>query len=247
MKRPAIFAAALALLFYAELGGYAAPDKERPVSEFIGQLSYLLDSVPRPPAVSEAEVIELEERDPKTYIFINRAKAHPPAPVNLGGDGRLTLLRQDNGEQLSSAYRRSDGTYDQAELDKINRLMRCRLTGKETPVSIKLVEILDAIEDRFGRRGLTVLSGYRTPTFNRQLPGAARWSMHMLGWAADIRIPGYSPARVAAYARKNPAGGVGYYPDAAFVHLDAGYPRHWTVRRPPVIGPAIKPAPVPAK
>ena len=125
--------------------------------------------------------------------------------------------------------------------------MRCRLTGRETPVSVKLIEILDAIEDRFGKRGLTLLSGYRTPKLNSRISGAARRSLHMLGWAADIRVPGYSPARVAAYARKMHAGGVGYYPDVAFAHLDAGRPRHWVVRRHSNTRAAGTPAVVPTK
>ncbi len=193
--------------------------------------SSLLDTAPEPPSVTEAEVIELEEGDVQTYIFVRGAAAHPPAPVNLGGDGRLTLTRPDYRERVTAAYRNGDGTYNQAELDKIQRLMRCRQTGKETAISIKLLEILDLIEDKFAKSGLTLLSAYRSPKFNRKLPGAARWSTHMLGWAADIRVPGRSPAEVADFAAKMKEGGVGYYPDAAFVHLDSSRPRHWEVRK----------------
>jgi uncharacterized protein YcbK (DUF882 family) len=198
----------------------------------------MLDSVPAPPEVTEAEVVELEEGDPETYIFIRGAQANAPKPVNLGGDGRLVLTRRDSGEQLNVRYRGRDGVYDQGELDKIRRLMRCSLTGKETEVSIKLVEILDAIEDHFGKRGLILLSGYRTPKLNSLVSGAARRSLHMLGWAADIRVPGYTPAKVASYARKMRAGGVGYYPDIGFAHLDSGHPRYWLVRRSRRVGTA---------
>ncbi|MCX5785916.1 MAG: DUF882 domain-containing protein [Elusimicrobia bacterium] len=247
MRRSIAFAVAIFLLFYAASKGCAAPDKEIGAAELIEQFTSMLDSVPEPPAVSEAEVIELEDGDPETYIFISRAKLHPPKPVNLGGDGCLALSRPNSGEQISSCYRNRDGTYNQNELDKISRIMRCRLTGEETRISIKLIEILDAIEDRFGKRGLTLLSGYRTPALNSRTHGAARWSLHMLGWAADIRVPGYSPAKVAAHARKMRAGGVGYYPDVAFVHLDAGYPRHWVVRRPSNTRADNKPSAVPSK
>lgn len=247
MRGPAAIAVLAFLQLYAEPRAGAAADTGFNPSEFIERFSSLLGDAPEPPAVTEAEVIELEEDDPRTYIFINRAKAHPPVPVELGGDGRLTLTRQETGEQATSFYRNKDGSYSPAELAKINRVMRCRLTGKDIPVSIKLVEILDAVEDRFGRRGLTLLSGYRTPTLNRQVSGAARWSLHMLGWAADIRVPGSSPAKVAAYARKLGGGGVGYYPDAAFTHLDSGHPRHWTVRRAPALRPAPGPQAAPAK
>ena len=247
MRRSAVFPAALLIFFYPGTASRAAQDKEISASELIEQFTSMLDSVPAPPEVTEAEVIELEEGDPETYVFIRGAKAHPPKPVNLGGDGRLTLIRPDIGERTASRYRNRDGTYDQAGLNEIQRLMRCRLTGRETPVSILLLEILDAAEDRFGKSGLTLLSGYRTPKLNSRVPGAARRSMHMLGWAADIRIAGRSPAEVAAYARKIDAGGVGYYPDAAFVHLDSGRPRHWLVRRAPKPGAAVKPPSIPSK
>jgi len=246
MRRFAAFTAAIFLLFPA--GGLrAAPDREISASEFIENFSDLLGSVPEPPAVTEAEVIELEEGDPETYIFVHGAAAHPPAPVNLGGDGRLTLTRPDAGERISAAYRNTDGTYDQGEIDKINGIMRCRLTGKEAEVSIKLLEILDAIEDRFGKRGLTLLSGYRTPKLNGRVPGAARRSLHMLGWASDIRVPGQGPDKVAEFARKLNAGGVGFYPDAAFVHLDSGRRRHWEVKRPAKPRAAGAPARAPSK
>jgi uncharacterized protein YcbK (DUF882 family) len=244
MPPPVLFTLAL-LLFgppaYAGQGG-GAQTREVSASEFIEQLPAMLEAVPAPPDVTEAELVELEENDPETYTFVNAARAHPPRPVNLGGDGRLALSRPASGERVFARYRNKDGTYNAEELEKINKLMRCRLTGKEAPISVKLVEILDAIEDKFGKEGLTVLSGYRTPTLNHWLPGAASRSLHMLGWAADIRVPGHGPAEVAAYARKLRAGGVGYYPDASFAHLDSGRPRHWTVRRPGAPRPAAAPA-----
>lgn len=231
MRRAAAFTALLLPSFLAGPPPCSAADKEISASEFIEQFSSLLDNAPEPPDVSEAEVIELEEGDVQTHIFVRDAKAHPPRPVNLGGDGRLTLNRPDTRERVAAAYRKADGTYDQAELDKIQRIMRCRQTGKEAAISIKLLEILDLIEDKFGKTGLTLLSGYRSPKFNKKLPGAARWSTHMLGWAADIRIPGRAAAEVADFAAKVNEGGVGYYPDAAFVHLDSSRPRHWEVRK----------------
>jgi len=233
MRRHTAFAAAFLLLFCAAPGAEAARDKEISADEFLERLPDMLDSVPEPPAVTEAEIVELEEGDPETYVFIHGNIAHPPPPANLGGDGRLDLSRPDTGERLAAVYRNRDGSYNQDGINKIQRLMRCRLTGKETPVSIKLLEILDAVDDRFGARGLTLLSGYRTPRLNKSLRGAARRSMHMLGWAADIRVPGHTPAEIKEFSGRLGAGGVGYYPDTAFVHLDAGRPRSWEVRKPP--------------
>lgn len=244
MKTPVIITAVLLLPAWAARAGRAAPATEISASELIENFSSMLESAPEPPSVTEAEVIELEEGDPKTYVFIRGAGAHPPKPLNFGGDGRLTLSRPDRGETAVARYRNRDGTYNQEEFGKLDRLMRCGLTGKDTRISLKLLEILDAVEDHFGKRGLTLLSGYRTPTFNKWVPGAARRSLHMLGWAADIRVPGSSPAEVGAYARKLRGGGVGSYPDAAFTHLDSGRPRNWIVRRapdPPRAAPAAVP------
>lgn len=233
MPKRLFLAAALALPLCAGQG------KEISVSEFMENLPSLLDAAPEPPPVTEAQVIELEEGDPQTYIFIQDGKAHPPAPVNLGGDGLLTLQRNDTRESAAVRYRGKDGSYDKAELARLDRLMRCSATGKETQMSVRLVEILDAVEDRFGGRGLVLLSGYRSPRFNRKVQGAARWSLHMLGWAADIRVPGRTPLEVADFAARLGAGGVGHYPDAAFVHLDAGRTRSWEVKKPEP--PAKKP------
>lgn len=227
MTKRLLLAAALALPLCGGQG------RELTADEFLQNLPALLDAAPEPPPVTEAQVIELEEGDPETYIFIQDGKAHPPPPVNLGGDGALTLLRNDTRESATVRYRGKDGAYSQPELARLSRLMRCSATGKETPMSVRLVEILDAVEDRFGSRGLVLLSGYRSPRFNRKVKGAARWSLHMLGWAADIRVPGRQPREVAEFAAGLGAGGVGYYPDAAFVHLDAGRSRHWEVRNPP--------------
>ena len=243
MSRAAAFAVLLLPLFFSGPSLSAAAAKEISASDLIDQFSSLLDTAPEPPDVSEAEVIELEEGDVETYIFIHGATAHPPRPRNLGGDGRLALNRPDTRERVVAAYRKADGSYDQAELAKIWSIMRCRQTGKETEISIKLLEILDLIEDKFAKSGLTLLSGYRSPKFNRKLPGAARWSTHMLGWAADIRVPGRSAAEVADFAAGMKEGGVGYYPDAAFVHLDSSRPRRWEVRKKSKPSRAAQPAP----
>lgn len=53
-------------------------------------------------------------------------------------------------------------------------------------------------------------------------------SQHSRCKAADIRIPGVSPSRVAAYARTIPGiGGVGTYRHTSIVHVDVGPRRDW--------------------
>lgn len=233
-------AAASLALFFA-LPSPTVRAGELSVSEFMDKLPVLLEHTPEPPKVTESQIDEMEEGDVETFIFLKDALAHPPRPVNLGGDGRLALVRPDTGESAVSFYRNRDGSYDYKEIERINKVLRCSRTRKTAEITPKLVEILDAVQDHFGSRWLTVLSGYRTPRYNREVPGAARRSLHMLGWAADVRVPGKDPAEVAEFARSLGAGGVGYYRQAAFVHLDAGRRRGWDAPE----GPAAvkKPAP----
>jgi uncharacterized protein YcbK (DUF882 family) len=76
-----------------------------------------------------------------------------------------------------------------------------------------------------------VVSSYRTPVTNEALRedgGAqAEHSQHMLGKAMDIRVPGVSTRDLRDAASCLRSGGVGYYEQDKFVHLDVGRMRYW--------------------
>jgi len=154
----------------------------------------------------------------------NQGGFQPSDPtINVRGDGSLTLKSTHSGETVS--VRRNGNKFDDAALQKVTHLMRCRLTGQEMPIPEKLVELLSAIDAHFQHRGIYITSGYRSPRLNSSLKGAAKFSLHMKGWAADINIPGASPSSVRAYAATLGAGGVGAYP--SFTHVDIGRGRQW--------------------
>ncbi len=185
------------------------------------------------PDITEEEVQDVEDNESEGGdIFISTETVEPPMPVNLGGNGKLTIIRRDTGEKILLNYRTRDGGYDMDEVAKFDHVTRCSLDSSEADMSIKLMELLDAVEDHFGKRGITLLSGYRTLALNRSLPGAAEHSLHMLGWAADIRVPGYTTTAVKKFALRLGAGGVGYYPSKGFTHVDVGRVRYWMVRAP---------------
>jgi uncharacterized protein YcbK (DUF882 family) len=178
------------------------------------------------PEMTDEEDTEIDDpQEEESQSGINPDQ--PPVPVNLGGDGTINLKLQRTGEELSVKYRNDDGTYNQEALTQINHLMRCSMTSRETDMSIKLVELLNAIQDHFGKTQLIVLSGYRSPDLNKTIPWAAKNSRHMLGWASDIRIPGYTAKEVTQYALSLEVGGVGYYPGNGFTHVDVGRVRYW--------------------
>lgn len=91
----------------------------------------------------------------------------------------------------------------------------------QTLINKKLVEYLEKIREHFGKP-ITVTSGYRCVTHNRNV-GGATGSRHAKGDAADIVISGVTPAEVAKYAENIGIKGIGLYEtskDGHFVHID---------------------------
>ena len=74
----------------------------------------------------------------------------------------------------------------------------------------------------------TLLSGYRSPATNSTIRGAATNSLHVRGFALDLSQPDRSVRQLHRAATSLKAGGVGYYPNRNFVHVDCGSVRHWT-------------------
>jgi uncharacterized protein YcbK (DUF882 family) len=79
-----------------------------------------------------------------------------------------------------------------------------------------------------------IISGYRSAQTNAMLrerggatTGVASHSLHMDGQAIDIRVPGVKLERLRDAAKSLKIGGVGFYPDLDFVHVDVGRVRYW--------------------
>lgn len=186
-----------------------------------------------------AELAVMDEAEAASYIADRErveekgAQVNPGAPEasQLGGDGVISLYHQWHRETVEVRYRDARGNYIPEAMDRIKRLFRCRLTGREMEVPAKLIEIIDALQDRLGKRTVTVICGFRSPELNGALAdasdGVAKKSLHMRGWAADIKIEGVRTSALRDAARALRAGGVGYYPSDGFVHVDVGPVRSW--------------------
>ena len=85
-------------------------------------------------------------------------------------------------------------------------------------IDTELVNVLQKIRAHFGK-SVTITSAYRTPGKNKAVGGQA-YSQHLYGKAADIKVSGVSPKKVAAYAEKllPNKGGIGTY--GSFTHVD---------------------------
>ena len=100
------------------------------------------------------------------------------------------------------------------------RVKEFACTDGSDPIFIDsdLVNILQKIRTHFGK-SVTITSAYRTPGKNKAV-GGTTYSQHLYGRAADIKVNGVSPKKVAAYAETllKSKGGIGTY--STFTHID---------------------------
>ena len=114
----------------------------------------------------------------------------------------------------------------------ISVLMRDHYNNKIHPIDPHLLDIAHNLQSRVGNHGVfQVVCGYRSPETNAMMheasAGVAAHSMHIEGRAMDIRMPGTRLASLKRAAVALKMGGVGYYPEDDFVHIDLGPVRKW--------------------
>jgi uncharacterized protein YcbK (DUF882 family) len=155
-------------------------------------------------------------------------------PVRARAQGVVRRLEFENihtGESLRATYWES-GRYLPDSLREIDFILRDFRTGEVHAIDPALLDLLHRISTTLDYRGpLNVISGYRCPATNAMLAahstGVAKNSFHLRGMAIDIRLPGRPLEAVRDSALVIGRGGVGYYPDSDFVHVDTGPVRHW--------------------
>ena len=156
------------------------------------------------------------------------------ATASAAAPGRrsLSLRHVRSGETLDVTYRTPEG-YDTAALADVSHLMRDRRTGDVRWIDARLLDYLFTVQSLLETpEPFHIVSGYRSPETNARLRragiGAASNSYHLKGQAVDLWLPGGAAAAVHKAALAARRGGVGYYPDRHFVHLDVGPVRHWS-------------------
>lgn len=164
------------------------------------------------------------------------AAAPEPVPaVSPGWDKVLSLYSRHWHELVEAPILTADGAPVSENLLKFRHLMRDKRTGEEIDVPVDLLYLLQEIQEHFHGAQIEIVCGYRSPKTNaalrRRSRTAARNSLHMKGWAADIRLHGIPLDALHEFALSLRAGGVGYYPRQGFIHVDIGEIRHWTVGR----------------
>jgi len=155
----------------------------------------------------------------------------------LADHGRLATHRAlafqnpHTGDKLSLTYFER-GRYLTDALDEISFLLRDYRTDDVHPIDPELLDQLHDLKQILGlNQPFDVICGYRSPLTNAKLhaenSGVANNSFHMHGRAVDIRIERFDLRRIHSAALAMHRGGVGYYPESNFIHLDTGTFRTW--------------------
>ena len=143
----------------------------------------------------------------------------------------LSFEHAHTGDKLKLTYFER-GRYIQGALQEINYLLRDYHTDDIHPIDTALLDQLFDLKQTLGvTQPFHIVSGYRSPFTNAQLRkhshGVAEHSFHMQGRAIDIRLEGIATSTIKNAALAMAKGGVGYYPQNNFVHLDTGDFRTW--------------------
>jgi uncharacterized protein YcbK (DUF882 family) len=146
----------------------------------------------------------------------------------------LSFFHTHTGERLKVAYC-CGGEYQAAGLQEVNHILRDFRVNETRTIEPRLLDLLYELGGTLGSdQPFHVISGYRSPETNMMLrerggtaTGVASHSLHMVGQAIDIRVPGVKIGDLRDAARSLKIGGVGFYPDLNFVHVDVGRVRYW--------------------
>lgn len=165
------------------------------------------------------------------YLTVLEPAVEHNSVFSLSGNGSITISDSQTQEAVTVEYRNKDGAYNEEALNQIDQLLRCHGEGETHPISLKLIELLDNVEDHFASDGITVTSGYRSPAYNLKLKKMLRRvsteSLHTQGMAVDIVVAGVDKGELVKYVRSLDVGGVGDYRRVNAIHLDVGPIRNW--------------------
>ncbi len=153
-----------------------------------------------------------------------------PALARLRDVRELSFYHTHTSEKLDIVYA-ENGAYVPEALSAIDYLLRDFRSGDVHSIDPRLLDLLHTVRTRTGGGHFEVISGFRSPATNEMLRersgSVARNSMHLKGQAIDVRLTGVDSFRLRRAAVALARGGVGYYPDSDFVHLDTGRVRTW--------------------
>lgn len=152
-------------------------------------------------------------------------------PTKLVRDGQIRLYIYHTDTFADLTYLDANGQWLPKVYDEINSLLRSYTDDKIHPIDKRLIELADHLQDHFAVDVIEVISGFRSPDYNRELKesghNVANESFHTKGMAMDIHIDEVNETQVRDYLQALGLGGVGYYGTKLMVHMDFGPVRTW--------------------
>jgi len=156
------------------------------------------------------------------------------SPVAKVPERALSFFNTHTGERLKTTYC-TGGSYLADSLRDLNYILRDFRANEIKPIDPRVFDLLHELGGTLETdQPFHIVSGYRSPHTNAMLrerggaaTGVASHSLHMVGQAIDIRVPGVQLNHLRDAARSLKIGGVGFYPDLNFVHVDVGRVRYW--------------------
>jgi len=144
----------------------------------------------------------------------------------------ISLYNTHTGELLSKFVYWQDGNYIKDALDEISFLLRDHRNDEVLPFDPAVLDQAFAINRKLGKsQPFEIFSGFRSEETNKELRQrsrrVAKHSLHIEARAIDLRLPGVPIRQLRAAALSLRQGGVGYYPQRGFVHIDSGPVRQW--------------------
>lgn len=143
----------------------------------------------------------------------------------------LAFYNTHTGEKLKSIYW-AEGNYVDGSLRQISYILRDPRSDEVHDIDTRLLDLLFSVRKEIEtNEPFHVISGYRSARTNAFLrahsTAVAENSLHLVGQAIDIRLPGRETRILQKAAIALKSGGVGYYSKSDFVHLDIGRVRYW--------------------
>jgi uncharacterized protein YcbK (DUF882 family) len=154
-----------------------------------------------------------------------------PADVRAADARQLSFYHTHTRRSLDVVYY-ANGEYVDSALDEVNRFLKDFRTGDVTEINPQLLDLLHDVRNELGGDEVyEVISAYRSPKTNEMLRtktnGVAKKSQHLKGNAIDVRLRGVRTTALRDTALRMQRGGVGFYEESDFVHVDMGPVRNW--------------------
>lgn len=177
--------------------------------------------------------IETPAGAPAGFTPLSPTPLTPPPP----GPRHLKFRHLHTEQNLEVVYW-DEGRYVWDALQAVNQHLSDFRSKEVHPIDVRVLDILYTLQSLTGsKEPYRIISAFRSPATNEMLQGqsaaangktqVATRSLHMEGKAIDMRLNDVSLTGLRDAALALQGGGVGYYPDSGFVHVDIGPVRTW--------------------